>query len=97
MSKTDKTAPFLVKLRCGDLDTVEYHDHRDGTCDLAADPDRFGFAVRGCYKAFHYTGTVVCSCPMCHGLDPRRTAPQRRRRERRTAKQALRAADPAQW
>lgn len=97
MSKTDKTAPFLVKLRRGDLDTVEFHDHRNGVCDLKGHPDRVEFAARGCYRGFHYTGTAVCCCPMCHGVEPPRTETQRRRRDRRTAKQALRVADPAQW
>lgn len=97
MSRTDKTAPFNVKLRRGDLATDEYHDHRNGVCDLKADPDRVEFTRGGCYREFHYTGIQVCSCPMCHANDYERTETQRRRRERRTSKQGLRATDPEQW
>ena len=97
MSKTDKTAPLWVKLRRHDLATEEYHDHRDGVCDLKADPDRTKFFASGCCHTFRYTGTAVCCCPMCHAMEPPRTETQRRRRERRIAKQALRVTDPAQW
>lgn len=97
MSRTDKTAPLRVKLRRGDLATVEYHDHRDGTCDLKADPARVKFFATGCCRTFRYTGTSVCCCKMCHAVEPPRTEIQRRRRERRTAKHALRVTDPAQW
>lgn len=86
MSKTDKTAPFHVKLRRGDLTTVEYHDHRNGVCDLEKDPDRVRFAVGACYRDFHYTGVQTCCCRMCHAVEPPLTETQRRRRDRHTGK-----------
>lgn len=97
MSRTDKTAPYQVKLRRGDLETYEYHDHRNGVCDLASDPDRFEYAKGGCYKSFHYTGTGVCCCTQCRAVEWPRTETQRRRRDRRTAKQELRKTDPDTW
>ncbi|MFC9432705.1 hypothetical protein [Nocardia sp. NPDC057030] len=87
MSRTDKTAPFRVKLRRGDLSTREHHDHRNGVCELATDARRVEFAPGACYLEFHFTGTQVCCCPMCHAYEPPLTETQRRRRDRRRAKQ----------
>lgn len=89
MSRTDKTAPFNVKLRRGDLATDEYHDHRNGVCDLKADPQRVEFSPGACYRVLHYTGIGVCSCPMCHAVEPPTTETQRRRRERHAGKRSL--------
>lgn len=91
MSRTDKTAPYSVKLQRGDLATHEYHDHRNGVCELAADPRRVEFTPGGCYLVLHYTGTQVCSCRMCHAHEPPLTETQRRRRDRHRAKQQMRA------
>jgi hypothetical protein len=85
LSRTDKTKPFWVKLAHGDLAVIELHDHRAGSCDLPAHIDRrWGRKTRGCRYEFHYTGTRVCCCPMCHSTNyPDRSEQQRRRRERR--------------
>jgi hypothetical protein len=70
MSKTDKTAPFWVKLKRHDLKTVAEHDHRDGVCNL---PDEPGEVLYGpghehdCRWEFAYTGIHICCCAMCHG------------------------------
>lgn len=91
MSRTDRTAPYAVKLRRGDLATQEYHDHRNGECELTADPQRVEFTVGGCYLMLHYSGRQVCCCTMCHAHEPPLTEAQRRRRDRHRAKRQLRA------
>ncbi|MBU8832902.1 hypothetical protein [Mycolicibacterium goodii] len=68
MSKTDKTTPFWVKLMRGDIASVEVHDHTDGTCDMPDAATPSGWTKhQGCHRAFVYTGTRVCCCPLCHG------------------------------
>lgn len=83
MSRTDKTKPFTVKLRDGDLHWIERHIHDEGRCTLPATDahDAFEYAPGRCWREFEYTGTQVCCCPMCHG-DTRRE----RRRQRRDGK-----------
>jgi hypothetical protein len=84
MSKTDKTAPFWVKMMRGDIASAEVHDHADGICDM---PDRTarpgGTSVRGCRRVFVYTGTNVCCCAMCHGNWGVRPGKRRRIESRR--------------
>jgi len=83
MSKTDKTAPFWVKLMRGDLETEELHDHTDGPCDL---PDRTMKDAwtrphkTRCYRVFVYSGVHVCCCRMCHGDYGFDIPPSRRQR-----------------
>ncbi|MGH3543347.1 MAG: hypothetical protein ACRDT5_14845 [Mycobacterium sp.] len=67
MSRTDKTAPFWVKLQRGDIASIEVHDHRRGACDI--DDHDGGYRPRRCHREFLYTGTNVCCCPMCHGRE----------------------------
>lgn len=70
MSRTDKTKPFWVKLMHGDLAIEEQHNHTDGICDLPPIEQPTAFVhsnTTQCQRAFVYTGTNVCCCPMCHG------------------------------
>lgn len=82
MSRTDKTAPFWVKLMRGDLASEEVHDHCEGPCDLPAH-DVVDSWVRPhkttCHRTFTYTGVHVCCCKFCHG-DFWSVAPGRRQR-----------------
>lgn len=82
MSKTDKTAPFWVKLMRGDLHTEELHDHCDGPCDMPDRDDKRGWGYQNktrCCRVFSYTGVHVCCCRYCHG-DFWSVSPSRRRR-----------------
>lgn len=72
MSKTDKTLPLHVKLKNGDLDWEEVHNHDTGPCDLgpASDLSTYGWVSgegKRCYRSFVYTGTHICCCTHCHG------------------------------
>jgi hypothetical protein len=92
MSRTEKTAPFWVRLRHGTLEAVEHHNHAQGPCDLPPEIGRdFWNRDRRCNYEFRYTGTMTCCCRMCHAPDyPDRTERQRRRRERRQQRSQLR-------
>lgn len=92
MSRTDKTAPFWVRLRHGTLALVEMHNHAGGPCDLPAQVDRDWWKRdRRCNYEFQYTGIKTCCCSMCHAWEyPDRTERQRRRRERRKQRSQLR-------
>lgn len=87
MSRTDQHAPFLVRLARGDLHAHARHDHRNGPCDLVRRDQAFTHWSRTtrCYWRFTFTGTSVCSCPLCHA------GPQLRA-ERRAARHHARAA-----
>lgn len=67
MSKTDKTKPFWVKMKDGDLAWRESHDHREGPCDLPNEIDADYWHNTRCRYEWVFDGTHVCCCPMCHG------------------------------
>ncbi len=91
MSRTDKTAPFWVRLRHGTLEVVEQHNHAQGPCDLPPQIGRRWWKPgRRCNYEFRYTGTMTCCCRMCHAHDYLRTERPRRRHERRKQRSQLR-------
>jgi len=80
MSRTDKTAPWDVKIFYYPGWLEEFHDHRDGECDLPPKPrnckdpgHEFWRWNRGhCYWVASYTqfwnnSMSNCPCSMCHG------------------------------
>lgn len=78
MSKTHKTKPFWVKMMQGHLATSEFHDHRDGPCDLPPQVELDEWMRTGrCRHEFRYTGIRTCG-PSCCG-DPS-DSPSRRQR-----------------
>lgn len=81
MSKTDKTAPFWVKMMRGDIASEELHNHADGVCDLP--PENLGPTYRTgqrCRRVFVYTGVHVCCCHWCHSCDEFMVRPGKRQR-----------------
>jgi hypothetical protein len=89
MSKTDKTRPYWVWV--GTELRSEFHDHRDGVCNLPDDPLDSEHDWRKC----HYTHRVdgvnhFCGCWMCTGQEWRR---QDRRKSRHEARAAIRRGD----
>lgn len=102
MSKTDKTAPFKMKVHNRSYWLVEVHDHRyNHECDLPARPKpgeeiNWSQAVWGkVRKPCHWSGASEfwsvgenrCGCPMCSEQDWRK---QERRKERRQGKKQTR-------
>ena len=94
MSRTDKTAPFWVRLRHGTLEVVEQHNHSQGPCDL---PPQIG---HGRWKLEPQMQLRVpihrhydCCCRICHAHDYPRTERSRRRHERRKQRGRLRRGD----
>lgn len=88
MSRTDKTAPYDVKML---WIPREKHDHRFGECNLpdAPSPEREPWSVRyaNCYWDTNWYDPIYrCGCGMC-GYDNRRAA----RASRLKAKAAIRA------
>lgn len=91
MSKTDKTRPEWVKAldRKGFLE--EYHDHRDGTCDLPEVPQVWrrgtGMPRTACHwwpsTEFYCDRANTCGCPLCTMQLQRKAE---RRRDRRSAR-----------
>jgi hypothetical protein len=74
MSRTDKTAPFWVRLRRGTLEVVEQHNRAQGPCDLPPQIGRGWWKLgRRCNYEFRYTGTMACCCRVCHAHDYPRT------------------------
>jgi len=91
MSKTDKTKPFWVKLKDGDLRAVEFHNHDDGVCDLPDEIDADYWRTR-CHYSFAYTGIGTCGCWMCRSYDwplDNRQANRKLRRQRRAQNRHL--------
>ena len=82
MSRTDKTAPFWVKLMRGDLASQEFHNHADGVCDLPPvdHATAWDWSASTCHRSFVYTGIHTCCCKLCHSSDEYMTRPQKRRR-----------------
>lgn len=76
----ERTDPNRVKAR---YDRVEVHDHRDGVCELLADPDRE--AQTGCHlEPDWHAKQNRCprSCPVCGGWSwKNRKARHEKRRE----------------
>lgn len=64
MSKyEDRTDPYDVKAR---RHRRERHDHRNGVCELLADPNNVGFKADECYIDCNwYDPEMRCSCSMC--------------------------------
>jgi hypothetical protein len=89
LSKTDKTRPWRVRAQEAGL--KEQHNHRNGVCDLPADPSKGWGRFSGCHytesHAFYYGPGGGCGCPMCSGQYENR---QERRRDRHRAAQAIR-------
>ena len=91
MSRTDKTKPWQV--RVAEHHPTAHHDHRDGVCDLPADPRTPPVYRRGgCYWSdtvlmLRATCCVGCGCRECSGFYARR---QERRHSRHQAVMAAR-------
>jgi hypothetical protein len=89
MSKTDKTAPWTVRVYNRPYWLEEYHDHRNGVCDLPERPapgvldSVFSYGGQCGWRASHEFWCVrqnACGCPWCNDTQERR---QRTRRNRR--------------
>lgn len=99
MSKTDKTAPWRVKVHYEPTYLVEVHDHRDHVCDLPPRPEvgkenvpgSFGWMGhrKETYCHWGYSMEYItskwarCGCWMC-------SYPDTRRKNRRNGKKATR-------
>lgn len=94
MSRTDKTKPHHVKVADGPR--VEFHDHRNGVCELKADPDRIyqGSASQGqCYlDADWYDPIHRCGCWSCRGSWREQVKRQDKTKARRTVREWWRDA-----
>lgn len=98
MSKTDKTAPWRVKVHYAHEYLEEHHDHSKGDCDLPPRPKvgedfswpRFHGQVN-CYWdfsfAYYRSPWARCGCDMC-GYDAFQTP--RRKRQRKEGKRIAR-------
>lgn len=59
----DRTDPYDVKAR---RHRRESHDHRNGICELIAEPDRVGWKDGECnLECNWYDPEMRCSCAMC--------------------------------
>ena len=88
MARTDKTRPWHVRVSEDPMRTCRpRHDHRDGPCDLPADPRAADGHLTRCRWA--ETAEVLygrgggCGCGWCTGRTWRRTE---RRRQRHAAR-----------
>lgn len=93
MARTDKTRPWHVRAAEHPMVSCRpQHDHRDGVCDLPADP-RKNFGRGSCRwtgsDTFLYGRDRGCGCPMCTGRDFRRAD---RRRDRHSGRALSRSA-----
>lgn len=85
MSRTDKTAPWRVKVLYYPAWVEEYHDHTGGECDLPARPavgNVSNVAGGNCgwtfSMEFRCSGMQRCGCRMCN-RDPFYEVPKRKR------------------
>jgi len=92
LSRTDAHSPFWVPLAHGDLAAQAQHASAHAVCDLPDQPPakwEDWLSATNYRWAFHYTGTNVCSCWMCHAGPQHR---QENRNKRHRDRVALRAA-----
>lgn len=91
MSRTNKTAPFSVRLTSDPHRlTKEFHDHRNGVCELgpgAPAPSAFtdinpGDCYRGPLASYWYCRGSGCPCPLCHSVAEPLAARRRRYADR---------------
>lgn len=92
MSKTYKTRPLSVRVADATDNGVgckEFHDHRDGICDLPPSPvEQVKMREQTkCHWSYYYNGHGLCGCGMCTERDERRSE---RRKNRHESKQSLR-------
>jgi hypothetical protein len=81
MSKTDKTAPWSVRVFNRPSWLEEHHDHRDGVCDLPPRPEPGddvelfatwpGHCAWIASRDFWCDRANACGCKICHQSDER--------------------------
>ena len=66
----------------------EFHDHRNGICDLEADPEA-DFCQSCCYRTIWSAAPNLCSCNLCSGRIGRRYGYRQTRAQWRGIRQKL--------